>query len=85
MGKKFGINGTSTFKRYTLDLEESEKTNNVNKGNININSFSLESKQKDVGHTHLLYKGSQRVKGIIHNNPNTCVSDDIRDMLDSAI
>ena len=77
------------FKRYTLDLEESEKTGNP-KPNlfdyINVNKQnSLDGKQKDVGHAHLLYKGSQRVKGIIHNNPNTCVPDDIRDMLDNAI
>ena len=47
---------------------------------MNVNKHYILGKQD----THLLYKGSQRYKGIKHNNPNTCVPDDIRDMLDNA-
>ena len=69
------------FKRYTLDLEESERTRNP-KPNLfdymNVNKQnSLDNKQD----THLLYKGSQKV---IQRN-NTFVPDNIRDMLDNVI
>ena len=79
------------FKRYTLDLEEPEKTGNPKPNLFDYMSVNKQNSLDNKQDTHLLYKGSQRVKGIIHNNlsilqrNNTCVPDNIRDMLDNAI
>ena len=58
------------FKRYTLDLEESEK-NGTPKPNLfdymNVNKHHIPDKQD----THLLYKGSQRYKRITEKRINT--------------
>ena len=63
----------TNFKRYTLDLEESEK-NNTPKPNLfdymNVNKHYILGKQD----THLLYKGSQRV----FQRNNTCAPENMR-------
>jgi len=84
------------FKRYTLDLEESEnngtpRPNLFDYMNVNKRYKEKDNQQDDV---KLLYKGSQRYKGIRRNNLNmnnqpfqrnaTCVPDNIKDALDNA-
>jgi len=77
------------FKRYTLDLENSER-NNTQKPNLfdymNVNkSYNMKNnKQEDV---RLLYKGSQRYKGKETKKSNMYLPhelDNIRTILDNA-
>ena len=79
------------FKRYTLDLEESEnndtpRPNLFDYMNVNKRYKEKDNKQQDV---KLLYNGSQRHKGITRNNHSfqrnaIYVHDNITNVLDNA-
>ena len=77
------------FRRYTLDLEESERTGKTMPDlfdymNVNKRYKGKDNKKEDV---KLLYKGSQREKRLntkyLSRNV-TCVPDNIKDVLDKA-
>ena len=51
------------FKRFTLDLEKSERTGNTapNLFNyMNVKKHYKKSKEENITHAHLLYKSSRR-------------------------